>query len=175
MLMEIEFLNSFRFATSQELRTKLYLKSVTRKYIRNTKSVFGIYRCFQLMNQEFNSCMSQVVAWLQLMMLVIPASANFVMIRAHTEVQVLALLGVVGVSVSIILIVVLILPFGGSVYSNSVTCLGSWKGIMCKRQLRGCRPLRIQIGDILFIQPFTVLRTIGLIIYWTVRSTLIFT
>jgi len=135
-------------------------------------TVFKLYRYVELLNQEFNACMSTMTAWLQVMMIVCLAGCNFVMIRSYVGIA--PLIGLVAISVAMVFIVILVFPLGGAVNSNSRKCLISWKGVISCRELRGCRPLRIRIGSMLYFQPFTVLKTIRLIIFWTARAMLIF-
>ena len=149
-------------------------KIVTSPKLQTPKTSFHIYRCFQILNQEFNSTMSELLVFFVAIQILLPTSINYVVIRLHSEFGSMRLVGLTVMSITCTIAVVYLFPFGALVHSSSIAYLDSFKGIQNKRKLKACRPLKIRIGALFFLRRFTVLKAISLIIYWTVRTMLIF-
>jgi len=149
-------------------------KIITLPWLRTSRLSFRVYRCFQILNSQFNSSMSDVLVWFVSTQILLPTSCNYVVIRLHSEFGSVILLGLTIVSATCTVAVILIFPFGALVHSSSIAYLESFKGIRSRRKLAAYRPLKIRIGTLFFLRRFTVLKAISLIIYWTVRSMLIF-
>jgi hypothetical protein len=118
---------------------------------------------------------------LNLIVIAIPSYCNYILVRHHARIGMMAMMTLSNLSAACILIVFpgsSGFPVGASVNSLSISYLGSFRKQVTspafKRQIRSCRPLRVQVGSFLFLRKFTVLKIISFIIIWTLRSILLF-
>ena len=120
--------------------------------------------------------------WTQLLIILIPTSCNYTLLRFYGTLGPSAMFMLGSLSVSCCMIVICAFPMGAFINSRSIAYLNSFKRIrkvnsktwVTSREVKCCRPLKVQIGSMLFMRKFTVLKVISLIIYWTMRSMLIF-
>ena len=135
------------------------------------------YRCLQLLNHEFNSSLARIcLPWLQFALIVFPATLNYILIRLHSELDTLTL-SMLSLSLCITIgIVSLVYPIGASIGTDSVKYLHALKvkSNRWKRQTSSCLPLKIKMGSVAVLGRFTVLKTMHLIVFWTVRYILLF-
>jgi len=135
------------------------------------------------MNKYFQEATATVIMpWTNFFIIVIPASANLVLIRAHDHLTFPPMTAILSLSITVTLICVLAFPVAGSIHSSSISYLAAFRqshivpmlALGEKKRIRGLKPLKIHIGTLTFIRAITVLKLINSIIYWTMRSLLIY-
>lgn len=136
-----------------------------------------------LINKRFREAMSPIILpWTQFFIILIPSCANYILIRFHDELNFPPMGAILSLSISCCLICVLAFPFAAYLHSYSRSYLYALKqphiarGLnqFQKKVIKADKPLKVHVGILTFIRAFTVLKLINSIIYWTMRSLLIF-
>jgi len=142
----------------------------------------NLYSTMSVLNKRARDALSQVILpWAQFFIILIPASCNYVLIRSHDQLNIITLVCVASLSLVIMAICTLAYPVAASIFSLSTAYLNSFKkphiapGLtrVQQKRIKSFKPIKVQVGGLMFIRPFTVLKLINSIIYWTMRALLI--
>jgi len=146
----------------------------TLNELRNPETTFYVYRCFQLLNQEYNSGLATILMpFFQLFLIVMTTTCNYAVIRLHAQLPIVALIGLPGISISFLATIYIVFPYGGELHTLSKAFLNIFKRSSMRKYFKSCWHLKIRLGGLFFLQRYTVLKVISLTIYWTMRSMLI--
>lgn len=109
-------------------------------------------------------------------------SSTLVLIRSHEDLTLFPMAATSFLTFCSILFCILGFPSAASVHTLSTEYLhdfnefhiASLLTLEQKKRLRGFKPIKVHIGDQIFVRKVTALKMIHSMIYWTLRSLLIF-
>jgi len=155
----------------------------TEAELRSGSVSLRLYNSMCLLNKGSRDAIgSAILPWTQFFIILLPASCNYVVIRYHDQVSIVIILCLGSLSLTCMAICTLAYPVAASIHTLSSAYLTAFKKShvaptlthLQKKKIKSLRPLKIQVGGLTFIRPFTVLKLINSIIYWTMRTLLIY-
>lgn len=157
----------------------------------SSESTYAIYKCFQILTQEFNCCFAVLgLPAVQFYLIAVAVMCNHILIRHAHELNPSAISVSVCFSCVAFFCVFVIFPRAAAVNSLSTRFIKTLRAkaqaqadpggprpsirrTINKKQVRACFPLKIWINSYAYVIRFTTVKIVGLIFYWTARSVLL--
>lgn len=142
-----------------------------------------LFKSIQIVNREFNLCFSRyVLPIFQLLLISLPTFCNYLLICHHGSLGIPAIGAIICLDGTCFAIVSIAFPLGASIYVHSNRYLNLFSkisglnghGSEVRKTIKSFTPLKVKFANFYYIRKFTVLKTFGLIIYWTMKALLIF-
>jgi len=140
-----------------------------------------LYRCLQLLNFRYNDALAERMSVVtQVFLIVLPAGRIYTILTFYAQIGPAACIGL-GVMTFMNFVVVLSgYPNAAAINSRSIAFINQFKRrpdldpSVNPCEVRSCKPLKVELGTLLHIRKFTVLKVLHLILNWTMRSMIIF-
>lgn len=149
--------------------------------IRERGTSLLIHKSFQILNQEFSNCFRHfILPFVHFLLTLTYVIYNHIIIRFWSILTRTNLLFLSILLSANFIVLMYIFPAGAVLNIRSVSYLRSLRIITernnpeQKRRAKSLRQIRVYFGDYIYLHKFVRFKTFGIIVYWTMRSLLMF-